>query len=109
MRSPLILPLGDRAALVRFADALEEEANARAVAFARQFGAKTPRGVDEVVPNLVSVLVRYDPQTIDFAALCDELRLGLALPTPDADPAGPEIAVPVHYGGDRRPRPRRGR
>lgn len=96
---PLILPLGDRSVLVRFADTLDEDANLRAVGFARQLGSERPKGVVEIVPNLVSVLVRYDPRGTDFDTLSGELRLALSLPWEEEGAAHAETQVPVHYGG----------
>lgn len=75
MPSPLILPLGDGALLVRFADTLGDEANRAAIAFAASVERRRPEGVLEIVPNLVSVLMRYDPAAIGFALLAGEIRL----------------------------------
>jgi KipI family sensor histidine kinase inhibitor len=71
-----ILPLGDRAVLVRFAQALSEDANRRAISFAARLTDDTPEGVEEVAPGLVSVLVRTRPG-VDFWRLSGELRLRL--------------------------------
>src|SRR5688572_607158 len=71
-----ILPLGDRAVLVRFAQALSEDANRRAISFAARLTDDTPEGVEEVAPGLVSVLVRTGPG-VDFWRLSGELRLRL--------------------------------
>tara|TARA_A100001391_G_scaffold82977_4_gene54275 strand:- start:15112 stop:15807 length:696 start_codon:yes stop_codon:yes gene_type:complete len=72
---PTLMPLGDSGVLVRFADRLDLPANAAAIAFARNLESSPIPGVVEIVPNLVSVLVRYDPRRIGFAGLCGELRL----------------------------------
>ncbi|HCO55110.1 MAG TPA: hypothetical protein DIT93_08840, partial [Pelagibacterium sp.] len=72
---PTLMPLGDSGVLVRFADRLDLQANAAAIAFARNLESSPIPGVVEIVPNLVSVLVRYDPRRIGFAGLCGELRL----------------------------------
>src|SRR5690606_35065858 len=58
-------------------------------------------GVIEVVPSLVSVLVRYNPRKTGFEALAGEVRLALS------QPDGQETAkaqntvheVPVTFGG----------
>src|SRR5690606_24027008 len=55
--------------------ALNEEANRSAVAFARQVLDAAPPGVLEVAPNLVSVLLKYDPVKTGFEALAGALRL----------------------------------
>jgi len=69
-----ILPLGDRALLVRFAETLSEDANRRAIAFAARLDAYPPDGIEEVAPGLVSVLIRTAP-SVDFWRLSGELRL----------------------------------
>lgn len=72
--SALFQPLGDEAVLVRFGDSLSEEANRRAIGFARRLEVDAPEGVAEIVPGLVSVMVRMVPGT-SFTRLCGELRL----------------------------------
>lgn len=94
---PTLMPLGDRAILIRFADRLDLEANAATIAFARKLDAARLPGVTEIAPNLVSVLIRYDPQRIGYGALCGEIRLV------DHRREGQEAAsahtVVISYGG----------
>lgn len=73
----MIVPMGDCGILVRFAAQLDEAANAAAIAFADTLLASPPAGVEEVVPSLVSVFLRYDPLHTDFDTVCGELRLQL--------------------------------
>ena len=96
---PLILPLGDRGLLVRFSDALSEAANRAAVTFGRQAEAARLPGVVEVVPNLVSVLLRYEPAQVEFDRLAGEVRLLVSRPTGAAQ-AGAEFAIGVSFDGD---------
>lgn len=97
--TPLILPLGDTGLLVRFAVTLDDEANQNAVAFARRLMADPPAGVVEIVPNLISVHLRYDPARIGFADLAGEVRLRLSLgETRIATGSEPKM-VDVRYGG----------
>lgn len=98
--SPLILPLGDCALLVRFGIALSDEANRRAIALARRLDARLPEGATEIDPNLVSVLVRFDPDKTSGDRLAGELRLLLGQDddgAPDEAPAS--HTVPVKFGG----------
>ena len=88
---PVIRPLGDRGLIVQFATTLSDDANGAAVAFARRLEADPPTGVGEVAPNLVSVLLTYDPQRVTFAALAGEVRLRLG-----------GAPVPVHTGATHR-------
>lgn len=87
--TPSILPLGDRGLLVRFGETLTDEANLAAIRFAALAEAEAPRGVEEVVPNLISVLLRYDPSVIGFDPLAGEVRLLLSRPgEPSQDTPG---------------------
>ena len=74
---PQILPLGDSALLVRFGQSLDEAANRAALAFATRMQSDSIDGVSEVVPSLVSVLVRYNPMIIGPVRLAGELGLRL--------------------------------
>ncbi len=77
---PLIVPLGDSALLVRFGDGLEDGANRAAQALAAALAADPIAGVVEVVPSLVSVLLRYDPAGAEPVRLAGEIALRLSRP-----------------------------
>lgn len=95
---PLILPLGDRGLLVRFSETLSDEANRAAIAFSARVEMAGVPGVLEVVPNLVSVLLRYEPAAITFDRLAGEVRLLAAAPD-GAIVAGAEHRVAVRFDG----------
>lgn len=95
---PVIVPLGDSGLLVRFADRLSEPANAATLAFARRAGAAGLPGVSEIAPNLVSVLLRYDPRQIGFDRLAGEVRLLVSGATHEV--AGKAHRIEVHYDGE---------
>jgi len=97
---PLILPLGDRSLLVRFGTTLSDEANRAAIAFGRRLGNRLPDGVSEIDPNLVSVLLKYDPERTDFDRLAGEVRLlaGALQPVDEALAATHRISV--RFGGE---------
>ncbi|MDR3470832.1 MAG: allophanate hydrolase subunit 1 [Devosia sp.] len=96
---PLIMPLGDRGLLVRFGTVLSDEINRAAVAFARRLRHGLPDGVSEIDPNLVSVLLKFDPAETDFDRLAGEVRLLLSSPE-DADPIPPVTHhIAVAFGG----------
>jgi KipI family sensor histidine kinase inhibitor len=95
---PTIMPLGDAALLVRFATTLTPEANSAAVALAQALGGDRVPGVVEIVPNLVSVLVRYDPLRTDPAQLAGELRLRLAR-LDSAGTSGTQHRIETRFGG----------
>lgn len=97
---PTVLPLGDAAILVRFATILTDDANRAAIACAERLACEPVVGVEEIVPNLVSVLVRYDPLKVSFAEVQGELRLRLGgLETADF---GLELGrkIAVRFGGE---------
>ncbi|SFV31477.1 sensor histidine kinase inhibitor, KipI family [Devosia crocina] len=94
---PMIQALGDSALVVRFGNRLDDVANRRAVAFARAAQQAKMGGVIEVVPSLVSVLVRYDSSSTRFADIAGEIRLivhGLG-----QDSEGREHLVRVRFDG----------
>ncbi len=96
---PLIMPLGDHGLLVRFATTLSEAANRRAVGFAAKVGAAGLSGVVEVIPNLASVLIRYEPSLMEFERLAGEVRLLVSGPEADTV-AGQVHSVPVEFAGE---------
>jgi len=72
---PTIVPLGDSALLVRFGTTLTDTANAAAIAFAHMLDTFPISGVVEVVPNLISVMLRYDPHRTEPAVIAGEIRV----------------------------------
>ena len=93
---PLIVPLGDGALLVRFASSLDDGANQAALALARGLGADPIDGVVEIVPSLVSVLLRYDPERIGPVRLAGEISLRLSRPVAKA---GATHRIGVRFDG----------
>lgn len=96
---PLLLPLGDQGLLVRFGDTLSERANAAAIAFARRAAEAGLPGVAEIVPNLVSVLLRYRPQAVNFDRLAGEVRLLMGM-LDEKIAGGEEHRIAVSFDGD---------
>lgn len=96
---PLIVPLGDSALLVRFSDTLEDAANRQALAFSRTLASDPIGGVVEVVPSLVSVLVRYDALHVDPARLSGEIALRMTRAGPGTMPVVHRMAV-IFGGAD---------
>lgn len=95
---PRIVPLGDSALLVRFSDRIGDEATSAVVAFARTAEDARLPGVTEIVPNLVSVLLLYDPTRITFTGLSAELRLAISRPRDDADETRSH-SIAIRFGG----------
>jgi len=95
---PTLIPLGDRALLVRFADSLSDEANRAAIALARQLDADPPEGVIEIAPGLVSVLLRVAAEA-NIARVRGEVMLRVGEIDGHLPSAEHEIGV-AFYGQD---------
>lgn len=74
---PMVQALGDSAILVRFGSRLDENANRRATGFAAALANEEIAGIVEIVPSLVSVLLRYDPLISRHQDIEGEIRLRL--------------------------------
>lgn len=99
---PTLMPLGDRGLLVRFAHRLDDAANRAASSFARIAADAGLPGVVEIVPNLVSVLLRYDPTRVGFAALAGEVRLLVGRGDSETEAAATHTLA-VRFGSDEGP------
>jgi len=93
----MVQALGDSAVLVRFGSRLDEMANRRATAFVRDLASAEIAGVLEVVPSLVSVLLRYDPLKIRYSDLAGDIRLTLQVLGDEG--SGAERTVVVRFDG----------
>lgn len=101
--TPTLLPLGDTALLVRFATHLEDQANRAAISLAQHLGENQPAGVLEIAPNLVSVLIRYNPAQTGFAQLAGEIRLQLSTSAPQITTNIKQHKIAVRFGGETGP------
>ena len=99
-RPTRLLAVGDSGLLVQFATRLSDNANKSAVDGAHKLAGAAIRGVEEIVPSLVSVLLRYDPCEIGFFALCGEVRLALAMEAVHNGFVARQREIPVVFGGD---------
>ncbi|SMQ65255.1 sensor histidine kinase inhibitor, KipI family [Devosia lucknowensis] len=93
LRRAEILPLGDAALLVRFGTRLDESTNRSVLALAEVLQSDPIAGVLEVAPSLVSVLIRYDPDTISLTRLAGETALRLQAPDGHGQKAVHTLAV----------------
>lgn len=87
-----ILRCGERAALVEF-DSAEQ-----VLGLFRGLRAEPPDGVANLVPAARTLLIGYDPETLDFSRLADALK-HWPVATATADHAG-ELTIPVRYDGE---------
>ena len=90
--TPTLLPLGDRALLIRFSEQLSDDANRAAIAMARLLERSGLDGVEEIAPGLVSVLLRLSPGA-DVMRLGGEIRLLTVESEAAGAPAEQTIAV----------------
>lgn len=98
-----LVPLGDRALLLRFGDRLSAEANRRAIGAAHLLVRAKLAGVQEIAPNLVSVLLRYNPAVTSFFGLSMAVRLALASAESPQNENPRRVEISVAYGGDSGP------
>lgn len=94
---PDIVPLGDQALLVRFGSSLDDAANRAALALGAKLVRDPIAGVIEIVPSLVSVLLRYDPSAIGPIRLAGEISLRLGQADAARQPTIHDIDV--HFDG----------
>lgn len=95
-----VLPLGDTALTIVFADRIGAEIFARVKAFCAALAAgDLPDAVEEWAPAFASVTIWYDPDRISFAALADFLTRLAQGPAPAGTP-GPLLEIPFCRDGD---------
>jgi inhibitor of KinA len=95
-----IVPAGDSALIVEFAERIDPAVNARAIACAETIQAAALAGVRDVVPTYRSVAIYFDPLRTDLEGLtaCLE-REAAQLPGAPGATRRP-VRIPVCYGGD---------
>lgn len=94
----MVQTLGDSGILVRFGSTLDEKANRRALNFAAALEIDPIAGIIEIVPSLVSVLLRYDPRQSRHHDIEGEIRLRLHCAS--SDKPGTTHAISVQFGGE---------
>jgi len=97
---PRILPCGDLAVSVEFADDVSREVNARVLALEYLIQQKGVAGVTETVPTYRALLVYYDPDVASREALEGALRSLVARAQPDVLPPARTVELPCCYEGE---------
>src|SRR5438093_668374 len=97
---PKLLPAGDQAVSVEFADRVSPEANTRVRALEHLIAREAPPGIVETVPTFRSLLVCYDPLAVSWDTLVSALRALLAQVGREAAPPGRPVEIPCAYGGE---------
>jgi KipI family sensor histidine kinase inhibitor len=91
--------LGDNAILIRFSEVFTDDANRAAIALAANLTNDPPSGAVEIVPNLVSVLVRFDGRA-DIAGLQGAIRLAVSALQETPEVRGETHEIDVRFGGE---------
>src|SRR5579871_2612915 len=98
---PRLLPSGDSAITVEFSRHIDDAANQRVLALDRALESAPVDGITETVPTYRSLLVHYDPVTIDFETLGAKLVALAQMPVPaQAALKVRHWRIPVAYGGE---------
>jgi len=95
------LPVGDKALLVEFGNAISLDINRKVHALDRAISQNELQGVEECVPTYRSLLVYYDPLKTSYEQLVFRLKdLEKRLNEYIVAPQKRVIEVPVVYGGE---------
>ncbi|TKI08601.1 5-oxoprolinase subunit PxpB [Martelella alba] len=94
---PRFVAVGEQALLIEFGDRIEDRLNARVLQLAAALDGLT--GVEEIIPTYRSLTVVFDPLTVAYNALCEQVsaRLNLSCGRPISRR---RWRVPVCYGGE---------
>ena len=76
--------VADRALLVEFGDAISGVVHAQVVRLDRMLGLAPPRGMVEVTPGYVNLMISFDPVVTDHAAMQAAVEAVLLGPEPEA-------------------------
>jgi inhibitor of KinA len=94
-----IVPAGDAAFTVEFAERIDPLVNAQAIALAGAVRAAAVIGVRDVVSTYRSVTVYFDPLKTEYRHLVARLETEARRPAGIVAPDGRLIRIPVCYGG----------
>ena len=95
-----IRPEGDSALLIVFGTEISRDTNRLVSAAARRVREQGIRGVVDMIPAFVSLLVCYDPRVISCGALRARLETILQTEAETRETAGRVFEIPVCYGGE---------
>src|SRR5262245_57275910 len=95
-----IVSAGDATVLVRFAERIDRELNARAVSVADKVRQRAIAGVRDIVPTIRSVAISFDPLLTQYDELLRDLQELAGHVSANDVSASRTIDVPVRYGGE---------
>lgn len=91
---------GDKAISVQFGDEISLEINQAVRGFLMELTENPIEGITEMVPTYSALMVHYDPQTIRFGRLKEELGKRLAGLKKADTQTGIVKEIPICYGGE---------
>ncbi len=93
MADPRFIPVADQALLVEFGQEISDEANRAVAQLDRALSLHPPKGVSEVAPAFVNLLVVFDPLKTDHGEVAEAARALLDVAVDDAAEATPREVV----------------
>lgn len=96
---PQVVPAGDAALLLIFAEEISLEVNARVRALAKTLGEKAVPGILESVVAYATLLVHYDPLRLSFEQVKAEVLQLAAATATVSDEEARLVEIPTVYGG----------
>jgi len=100
---PRLLPAGDAAILVEFADEISDAINDRVHALAHALRAQNRSEIRDLVPAYSSLFVCYDPHRASLADMRAIIQDTLNTPAINSPLAPRLVEIPTRYGGDHGP------
>lgn len=97
---PRLLPAGDSALLIEFADEIDDSVNDRVHALAHALRTETRPEILDLVPAYSSLLVCYDPRRVSFTEMCALLQRALESLQTYTPPEPRLVEIPTQYGGE---------
>ncbi len=97
---PRLLPAGDAALLVEFADEIDDAINDRVHALAHALRAQARPEIRDLVPAYSSLLVCYDPRRASFTEIRAVLQNALESLQTYTSPEPRRVEIPTRYGGE---------
>lgn len=98
--SARLLPAGDAAILIEFADEINDAINDRVHALADALRAQARPEIRDLVPAYASLLVCYDPRGVSFEEMGTIVQNALDILAMNPPLAPRLIEIPTRYGGE---------
>lgn len=100
---PRIMPAGDCAVIVEFANEIAEEINGKIKGYVTALKEQKIKGLKEMVPTFRSVMIEYDPRFITYESLVKILKETLHMAQNTKDTMKRVVEIPVCYEGEYAP------